>query len=390
MIFPKIFLAALALVTISAGASAQTKAESRLYGKTLAKPSLEAYDKFLKRFPESVYAADIEARKDTLLNISPYTPADAEAIAAGFLSSGSLFKAFPQRSSAVDMIYAICIAAPDLDENHVRLYTLEFGSDGWILNNSYESPSSGYGPKTEKQFVDSTSCFRIAGKSCFRINYLASVPDSTRQPELASGSRKLSYVAGTWIPQDDSYTEVKFIGKDILQPGDSLDYRIEGRSNESSLVNTDRTAIRMMLADMQKNPGLVQIPEGDYVTDAAIEWWIGNNPEATTSATSVNMNILPENSSLVERFNSEKDKKSSSKYTASLFDIRGYSVIVVKQKSDGKYLLAWAEPECKDHYRDRLLNNILFDGTNNLKMYYYHGRQHFDYELNLASKSIRR
>lgn len=380
MIIRKIFLAALVLAAAVAGASAQTRAESRLYGKTLEKPSLEAYDKFLKRFPESVYAADIEARKDTLLNISPYTLADAEAIASGFLPSGSLFKAFPQRSSAVDMIYAICIDAPDLDESHVRLYTLELGSDGWILNNSYESPSSGHGPKTEKQFVDSTSCFRIAGKSCFRINYLASVP----------GSGKLSYVAGTWIPQDDSYTEVKFNGNDILQPGDSLDYRIEGRSNESSLVNTDRTAIRLMLADMQKNPGLVQISEGDYVTDAAIEWWLENNPGATTSATSVDMNILPENSSLVERFNSERDKKNSSKYTASLFDIRGYSVIVVKQKSDGKYLLAWAEPECKDHYRDRLLNNILFDGTNTLKMYYYHGRQHFDYELNLASKSIRR
>ena len=380
MSFPKIILAALLLVSISAGASAQTKAETRLYGKTLAKPSLEAYDKFLKRFPESVYAAEISARKDTLLNITPYTPADAEAIAAGILPSGSVFRAFPERRSAVDMIYAICIAAPDLDESHVRLYTLELGTDGWILNNSYESPSSGFQPDTEKQFIDSTYSFRITAKSCFRINYLASVP----------GSGKISYVAGTWIPQDDSYTEVKFSGNDILQPGDSLGYRIEGRTNESSLVNTDMPAIKLMIADIQKNPGLIQIPEGDYVTDAAIEWWLENNPEAMTSATSVNMSILPENSSLVEKFNSEKGKKSSSRYTAALFDLRGYSVIVVKQKSDGKYLLAWAEPECKDHYRDRLLNNILFDDTNTLKMYYYHGKRHFDYELNLASKTIRR
>lgn len=380
MSFPKIFLAALLFVSISAGASAQTKAETRLYGKTLAKPSLEAYDKFLKRYPESVYAAEISARKDTLLNITPYTPADAEAIAAGILPSGSVFRAFPERRSAVDMIYAVCISASDLDEAHVRLYTLELGTDGWILNNSYETPSSGFQPGTEKQFTDSTCSFRIAAKSCFRINYLAFVP----------GTGKISYVSGTWIPQDDSYTEVKFSGKDIRQPGDSLAYRIEGRSNESSLVNTDMPAIKLMIADMQKNPGLVQIPEGDYITDAAIEWWIDNNPNAMTSAKTVSMSILPENSSLVERFNTEKDKKSSSKYTAALFDIRGYSVIVAKQKSDGKYLLAWAEPECKDHYRDRLLNNILFDDANTLKMYYYHGRQHFDYELNLTSKTIRR
>ena len=54
------------IVTLSivAGVAAwgQTKAETKLYNKTLKKPSIAAYDKFLKKYPSSVYAADITAQ----------------------------------------------------------------------------------------------------------------------------------------------------------------------------------------------------------------------------------------------------------------------------------------------------------------------------------------
>ena len=65
-------------------------------------------------------------------------------------------------------------------------------------------------------------------------------------------------------------------------------------------------------------------------------------------------------------------------------------MIVVRQKADGQYVLAWAEPECEDHYRDRLLNSIKFEDANTLEMFYYHGNRHFDYKLNLSSKTVRR
>ena len=73
-----------------------------------------------------------------------------------------------------------------------------------------------------------------------------------------------------------------------------------------------------------------------------------------------------------------------------MFDHRGYTVIVAYQKADDNYVLAWAEPECETHYRDRLLNSISFSDANTLEMSYYHGNRTFKYHLNLASKNLRR
>ena len=58
----KILMAALVLLLAVNPLAAQKKAETKLYNKTLSKPSLEAFDKFLKKYPSSVYAADILAR----------------------------------------------------------------------------------------------------------------------------------------------------------------------------------------------------------------------------------------------------------------------------------------------------------------------------------------
>lgn len=377
----KFLLCVVLLAAAPAGAYSQTKAETRQYNKAVGKPSVQAFDRFLKKYPSSVYAAEISARRDTLLSISPYSRAEAEAILSEYLPSGALFLAFPDRKDAVDRIYGVCISSSELDLGHVKLYTAVRGEDGWTLADSYESPTAALASEgASRQFVDSTAVFEIRGDRYFMFNFLTSAADSD----------KMSYTAATWSPAGDAYSEVVFEGHDILQPGDGLPFRIEGRINENSIMNPGRPEAKLMTAAMNENPCLKQIPAGDYLTDAAIDWWLEQNPDATTSATKLNFNILPDNSSLVEQFEAAGDKKSSSRYTAALFDIRGYSVIVVKQKQDGNYVLAWAEPECEDHYRDRLLNSITFEDANTLEMFYYHGNRHFDYKLNLTSKTVKR
>lgn len=377
----KFLLCAALLLAASTGAYSQTKAETKQYNKAVGKPSVQAFDRFLKKYPSSVYAAEISARRDTLLSISPYSSAEAEAILSEYLPSGALFLAFPDRKDAVDRIYGVCISSSELDLGHVKLYTAVRGEDGWTLADSYESPTAALASEgASRQFVDSTAVFEIRGDRYFMFNFLTSAADSD----------KMSYTAATWSPAGDAYSEVVFEGHDILQPGEGLPFHIEGRVNENSIMNPGRPEAKLMTAAMNENPCLKQIPAGDYLTDAAIDWWLEQNPDATTSATKLNFNILPDNSSLVEQFEAARDRKSSSRYTAALFDIRGYSVIVVKQKADGNYVLAWAEPECEDHYRDRLLNSITFEDANTLEMFYYHGNRHFDYKLNLTSKTVKR
>ena len=373
-------MAALALLLAAAPLSAQKKAETRLYDRTLAKPSLEAFDKFLKKYPASVYADDIRARKDTLLNISPYDEAQAAQIAGPLLPAGTEFRAVADRREAVDRIYALCLDGEGLALDQVRIVSFVRDADGWTQESVYDAPASDAEGMTGRAFADGTSVVAIRGTRYLFFHYLMYGGDGSQQ----------TYVAAAYAPQTDEFGCVSFRGKDIRGTGHVPEYHILGRSDEALLSGMDRPWMRLLLKDIQDNPWLEYVPENFWLTDAAIAWWLEQNPGATTSATHLKFNILQPESSLVEEFTASKNRKNSSKYTAAMFDHRGYTVIVVFQKDDGNYVLAWAEPEAKDHYRDRLLNSIAFDDANTLAMSYYHGNRTFKYRLNLASKNLRR
>ena len=376
----KLLFAALALLLAAAPLCAQKKAETKLYGKTLSKPSLEAFDKFLKKYPSSVYAPDILARKDTLLNISPYDEVQAAAIAGRFLPGGAQIRAIADRREAVDRIYALCLDGEGLGLDQVRIISFLDGPDGWTQESVYDAPASDAEGMARREFVDETSVAAIRGVRFLFFNYLMSSEDGQQQ----------SYVAAAYAPQTDEFGCVSFRGKHVSGTGHVPPYHIAGRSDEALLSGMDRPWMRLLLQRIQDNPWLEAVPENFYLTDAAIEWWLEQNPGALTNATHLKFNILQQESSLVEEFAQAKGKKSSSKYTAALIDHRGYTVIVVYQKADDNYVLAWAEPECRDHYRDRLLNSIAFDDANTLAMSYYHGNRTFKYRLNLTSKNLRR
>ena len=372
--------AALALLLAAAPLSAQKKAETRLYQKTLSQPSLEAFDKFLKKYPSSVYATDILARKDTLLNISPYDEEQAARIARDLLPGGCEFRAVADRREAVDRIYALCLDGEGLGLDQVRIVSFREKGGGWTQESVYDAPASDAEGMTRREFVDGTSVAAIRGTRFLFFHYLMYGADGVQQ----------SYVAAAYAPQTDEFGCVSFRGKDIRGTGHVPPYNIAGRSDEALLSGMDRPWMRLLLKDIQDNPWLESVPENIWLTDAAIDWWLAQNPDALTSATHLKFNILQKESSLVEEFNAAKGKKTSSKYVAAMFDHRGYTVIVVQQKDDGNYVLAWAEPEAKDHYRDRLLNSIAFDDANTLALSYYHGNRSFKYRLNLASKNLRR
>ncbi len=374
----KTLTAALLLLLAAAPLSAQKRAETKLYQKTLSKPSVEAFDKFLKRYPSSVYAEEILARKDTLLNISPYDERQAAAIAAERLPAGIEVRALADRREAVDRVYAICLEGEGLGLDQVRIVTFRKDADEWAQEGVYDAPAADAEGMSFREFVDSTSIVAIRGTRYLFFHY------------LLSGTDGQAYVAAAYAPQTDEFGCVSFRGKDIRGTGHVPPYHILGRSDEALLSGMDRPWMRLLLKDIQDNPWLEYIPENIYLTDAALEWWLKQNPDALTSATHLKFNILQKESSLVEEFTAAKGKKNSSKYTAAMFDHRGYTVIVVYQKADDNYVLAWAEPEAKDHYRDRLLNSIAFDDANTLAMSYYHGNRTFKYRLNLTSKNLRR
>ncbi len=379
-----LFAAVLFAAMTSFSAAAQTKTETKLYDKTVSKPSVAAFDKFLKKYPSSVYAEDIKARRDTLLHITPYSEKEAGEIALNFLPEGAEFKAVPLRSEGTDRIYAVCIGEDSLSLDRVRFYTLQKQPDkgrkvgAWSLVDSYEAPTADAEGMSVRHFVDSSFTFRIKGDDYFGFSTLLSSADASEQV----------YMISVYCPRSDEFNTVAFRGRNVLGKQDGETYRIYGRTDLSSGAEKPQT--RLLLSMLQSNPLLEEIPERDYLTDAAIEWWLEHNPEALTVAGKLNFNILPEGSSLVEDFASAKGKVNSAKYRAVIMDIRGYSVIVAYQKESADYVLAWAEPECSDRRTGRLLNSISFDDANTLTLFYYQGKRTFKYRLNLASKSLRR
>ena len=54
-----ILTALICLALLPAAAAAQSKAETNMYGRTVKKPTLKAAERFLKKYPESVYAPKI-------------------------------------------------------------------------------------------------------------------------------------------------------------------------------------------------------------------------------------------------------------------------------------------------------------------------------------------
>ena len=71
-LFAAVAAAALLQMAAPCGLSAQTPAETKLYNKTLKKPSVKAYDKFLKKYPDGSYSLEILRLRDTeLFDLSP-------------------------------------------------------------------------------------------------------------------------------------------------------------------------------------------------------------------------------------------------------------------------------------------------------------------------------
>ena len=376
----KFSLAAILLCAAVSVLNAQTKAETKLYNKTLAKPSVAAFDKFLKKYPSSVYSAEIAARKDTLLNITPYSEDQAAAILKDFLPADCDYLAIADRREAIDRIYGICLSGEGLDISQIRICTLEKGSGGWTLSGSYEAPAADAEGMSSRRFADEAKVVSIKGIRYLFFNYLM---------EDAQG-QKQSYTAAYYAPQTDELGTASFSGDNILKASDNLSYKIYGRSNEKLLSGLNRPQMRLLVQSLNENSALVAIPEEKYLTLAAIQWWNEHNPEALTSATKLDFNIIQKESSLVSQYANVKKKKSSAKYGAALFDTDGYTVIVVYRKASDDYVLAWVEPECKNSMKDRLLNSISFDDANTISMSYYHGNRTFKYRLNLASHSLRR
>ena len=232
---------------------------------------------------------------------------------------------------------------------------------------------------------DSVSFVNVAGTDYVLFSFLR------EEADLLSWN----LVASTF---DGSHMEaVNFLGKALEPQGER--FRIEGSSSASMRVNED--ALTEYLDSLiASDPRLVVLPEEVYKTDKVVEWWLENNPKALTSAKKVKMASLPADCSAVVAFAGgagagygavvgNKTKSKSGNYQLASVELRGYTLIVVRNIRQNSYTLVWAEPTGRTK-ADRRLVNLYFVDDSTIAMVFYHGNSMLKYRISLGTGQISR
>lgn len=406
----RIILAAVALLTATGMACAQTKAETKLYDKTLKKPSVKAYDKFLTKYPESVYSLEILTLRDTEL-LEGVDKEDAYAVAA-FAEQHPDSPVMPvvteilerHNTSTIGREEARAIAAEarpgvsdavgykfmgdeyvialGVEDSQLVAYRVRKGDDA-VLTVEEMKRFERYSLDSmlsETRFEGSLELVKMNNRNLLHFSSL----------NFAENSKNLEFVTSLYDIENDAQTNAMFYGRNM---GKSLDeYRIEGQCPEALAGGIMLPENAFLINSLNSNPALEQISKANALTDDSIAWWLSKNPTAETTATRLTFGALDEESSLVEGFRkcSSRDKDSSSNFTAALFNIRDYTVIVAYSKTNKNYILLWCEPVCKNKNRDKLLNTIYFEDANTLDLFYYKGKTTFKIRVNAATRAVRR
>lgn len=384
-----------AAVLLPARLAAQSRAETAMYARTLKKPGVKAAEKFLRKYPSSVYAPGVLRLRDSLVFFS-LDPEDAAGLKK-FISDhpDSPFmeladeRTARHNTSGIRKEDAVAAAGDCLDatgwkkDNAEHVLALDKDFTLRILSPSGEPEGQRTIPVHSLQESPGTPS-RLALP--MEIVY----PGGAGRPYLhfAYLNGDSEYVEVLYLPEEDILHQAMFYGSP-LKPAADGPFRIEGQSPEDIEGLAVSPEVAWILARFRENHSLVQISRADLLTDNAISWWLEKNRRTLSGSGRVSFGSLDPESSIAEVYRKAAKEKGKN-CNAALFDIRGYTVICLRSVKDGSYTLAWCEPVCKNRNRDRLLNTIYFerDGVT-LALFYYKGKTTFKYRLSTASGTLR-
>ena len=226
--------------------------------------------------------------------------------------------------------------------------------------------------------LDSLRTVDIQGAQYAQLSYLNSY----------NGGKELDYAVSLVALADCATETVSFSGRNLMDPSALPDFKIEGMSN-LAFVENPSPATEYLAALVASDGRLVVLPEDVYLTDKALEWWLERNPKAMTIAKKFELGSLPAESSLAAAFGMAR-KETKGKYQCAAIDTRGYTCLVVRNTSNGNYILAWAVPICTNRQTQWYLKNFYFENETTLAMIYYKGSSMTKIRLNLANKTVLR
>ncbi len=372
------------LLALPCGVWAQSKAETSQFQKIEKKPAVKAADKFLRKFPSSVYAPRVLRLRDSLLFYA-LDPEDAAAVASfaaqhpdsPFIGLASE-RILRHNTSLISHDEALRVAGDCLDavgwrKDNVE-HVLALGADFCLR---VLSPAG----QLETSHVIPPYTLADLPFSALVLPLEVVAPFGTRT-YLHFGYRNgdSEYVEVLYLPEEDMVHQALFYGKAL--PGG----RIEGQSPEMMEGLTPTAEVAWLSARFADNTALVPLSKADYLSDAAIRWWQEKNPRAETSAAKLSFGKLDPACSLVAAYKKAAKEKGRS-YTVAKVNLRGYTAICGQSRASGDYLLIWCEPVRKG----RELRTFYFESDETtLDLVYYQAKTTFKYKISLATQAIRR
>ena len=345
---------------LSLETSAQSKAEKKLYGKTVESFSVKSADKFLKKYPKSVYAPRIIQMKDSLIlaqyleaNTTKLTPEEALGIAGGeALSALGWKKDGVEKVLALDPDLTLRVLSPDgtlLEKRSLPVYTMEEGASRIDL--------------------------------VIPMEMIAPLGGSQNYIHFGYRNGDREYVEALYLPAEDHIIQALVYGQPLGEG------RIEGQCPEMLEGTIPPAEVAWLTNRFKENSALIPLSKADLLTDESIRWWLSKNPKADT-ASKLSFGRLDPDSSIAQACQAAKKEKGKNVSVAH-FDIRGYTVICSVSHKGGEYTLVWCEPVCKDKKTDRYIRSMYFENDGiTLDVVYYRARSTFKNKISLNTQSI--
>ncbi len=389
-----ILLTALFAFTQQAPLYGQKKAETKLYKSVVAKGDTLSYNKFLAKYPKSVYANEIRQLKEELIrsyNTSSLSIPEAEEIVKSTLSElaqgkyGENFILLPGKKDNVDHI--VVIKAPVAPSANFEIIKIEkdnsTGNWNSVITKS-EAPYNFQGHQLSKfSFLGTGNLFSgadakevvLKGEKFMLFNYI----NFTDGVDERTGWEKneCDVISNLVSMNDCAIFNAVFAGE---RDGDA----VLGKCHEESQGGMmGIPQINYLVAYFKTLPELKPMEKEYELTKEAIKWWYEHNPAGSSK---LDFGVLDENHPIIKAFKATKTKEVSENNSADFFNIMGTTVLCVYNKNNSQYLLVWCEPQPKNTNTQKTLNTIYFEKNNTLVLYYYHGKRAIKERISLATR----
>lgn len=389
-----ILTALICLALLPAAAAGQSKAETSMYGRTVKKPTVKAAERFLKKYPESVYAPKVLRLRDSLV----FFAIDYDD-AAGMRNYYNTHPDSPFIDLAIDRIMEHNATQIAHDEAR-QIAGSCIDAIGWKVDNVEHVLALDeclsiriLSPSGELEMTRSIPVYTLADNpGAFTLVKFEDIllPLNLRNYlNIGYLNGDSEYVEALYLPEEDIINQAMFYGNP-LKPAEGEAFRIEGQSPEmmEGLALSPETA--WIVDGFKENSSLKQISKADLLTDTAIRWWLEKNPKALSGASRLHFGQLDPESSIVEackKAHKERGKNSN----VAVFDLRGYTLICAVSKSTGDCSLVWCEPACRNKKAYKYLSSVYFDsdGTT-LNLFYYVGKSIQKLKISLPSQTLRK